>query len=167
MKHPAAEDDSKLLEDCEVRFLRRSGPGGQHRNKTETAVCLKHRATGIEAEAAERRSQADNKRVATFRLRLNLAVGVRASVEATKLTSETWNARLSNGRLAIAASHTDFPTILAEALDHLEAFAYRLDEASRSLRITSSQLVKLLKQHRAALDLVNQRRTELGIGPLR
>ena len=38
MIHPAALPFDALLKECEVRRLRRSGPGGQHRNKVETAV---------------------------------------------------------------------------------------------------------------------------------
>ena len=51
MSHPAAHDLERLLADCDVRFTRRSGPGGQNRNKVETAVVLTHRPTGLVAEA--------------------------------------------------------------------------------------------------------------------
>ena len=59
--HPAATRAEQLLAECEVRRLRRSGPGGQHRNKVETAVALRHLPTGVQAEANERRSQAQNR----------------------------------------------------------------------------------------------------------
>ena len=62
-------DDDSLLAACEVETLRGSGPGGQHRNKTESAVRLKHRETGIVAQASERRSQGQNLGVALERLR--------------------------------------------------------------------------------------------------
>ena len=55
--HPASLDVQRLLVDCESRRERRGGPGGQHRNKVETAVVLRHLPTGIVAEANERRSQ--------------------------------------------------------------------------------------------------------------
>src|SRR5262249_27924451 len=41
-KHPAARAPDALLAECEVRRTRRSGPGGQNRNKVETAVVLRH-----------------------------------------------------------------------------------------------------------------------------
>ena len=69
MPHPAAVPAVDLLKDCAVERTRRSGPGGQHRNKVETAIVLTHRPTGIQAEASERRSQPENLAVATFRLR--------------------------------------------------------------------------------------------------
>ena len=54
--HPARLPIDELLADCEERRLRRGGPGGQHRNKVETAVELTHRPTSVAAEANERRS---------------------------------------------------------------------------------------------------------------
>ena len=67
------EDDETLLADCEVEPFRGSGPGGQHRNKTETGVRLLHRPTGIAVQAAERRSRTQNLGVALDRLRERLA----------------------------------------------------------------------------------------------
>ena len=66
-------DDPKELErDCDLAFFRASGPGGQHRNKAETAVRVVHRPTGIAAAATEERSQARNREVALERLREKL-----------------------------------------------------------------------------------------------
>ncbi len=53
---------------CEVKFVRAGGPGGQHRNKTETGVYLRHPPSGITVTATERRSQTQNKAVALKRL---------------------------------------------------------------------------------------------------
>ena len=55
--HPSGLDDARLLADCDQTFLRRSGPGGQNRNKVETAVVLRHRPTGLVAEANEAAEQ--------------------------------------------------------------------------------------------------------------
>lgn len=61
--------DEALLAECEVETRKASGPGGQHRNKTESAVRLVHRPTGIVVQASERRSQGQNLAVALERLR--------------------------------------------------------------------------------------------------
>ena len=88
--HPAALPPEKILAQCEARRLRRSGPGGQHRNKVETAVALLHKPSGVKAEASERRSQAENRAVALFRLRVNLALEVRRPVETGIAPSSLW-----------------------------------------------------------------------------
>ena len=68
-----ALDDERLLAECEETFFTASGPGGQHRNKTESGVRLTHRATELSVTATERRSQAQNRSAALERLRQGLA----------------------------------------------------------------------------------------------
>src|SRR5688500_19113278 len=70
--HPAALLDEDLLKHCDISFGRTSGPGGQHRNKVETAVTVTHRPTAVEAFASELRKQYENSLMAVRRLRLNL-----------------------------------------------------------------------------------------------
>ncbi|AJE03303.1 peptide chain release factor family protein [Geobacter pickeringii] len=55
--------------DLKIEFVRGSGPGGQHRNVTETGVRIRHLPTGIVVQATESRSQARNREVALERLR--------------------------------------------------------------------------------------------------
>ncbi len=59
--------------DIKVEFFRGSGPGGQHRNVTDSAVRIRHLPTGIVVQASERRSQARNRELAMERLRIALA----------------------------------------------------------------------------------------------
>jgi len=58
--------------DIKIEFYRASGPGGQHRNVTDSAVRIRHLPTGIVAQASESRSQAQNRDVAMERLRIAL-----------------------------------------------------------------------------------------------
>jgi protein subunit release factor B len=62
-----------LERQCTVEFTRGSGPGGQHRNKTETAVRLTHLPTGLVVVAADSRSQTQNRKNALRRMAQRLA----------------------------------------------------------------------------------------------
>ena len=66
-------DDDALLAQCEVQAHRASGPGGQHRNKSETAIRLVHGPSGLSAEGKDERSRRQNLRAALGRLREKLA----------------------------------------------------------------------------------------------
>ncbi len=163
--HPAALPLATLLRDCDETRTRRGGPGGQHRNKVETAVVLRHRPTGVEAEAAERRSQAENRRMAVARLRLALALGVRMP-PAGDAASPLWRSRALGGRLAVAADHDDYPAIVAEALDRLTATGCVVAPAATQLGVTATQFVNLFRKTPAAWTTLNRLRTEAGLRPL-
>jgi hypothetical protein len=160
MAHPATLPVEELLASCTVERTRRSGPGGQHRNKVETAVVITHEPTGMRAEASERRSQTENLDKAVFRLRVKLALAERS---AASEPSRLWKSRVSIGRIAVSPNHQDFPALLAEALDVLAAASWSPAEAGQRLGVSGSQLVKLLKLEPDAVMLVNARRGELGL----
>jgi hypothetical protein len=161
--HPSSLALDELSTACDLQFTRRSGPGGQNRNKVETAVIVTHRPTGVRSEAAERRTQGENLEVALFRLRLNLALQVRIAADPDAPASDLWQSRCRGGQIAVNPSHDDFPALLAEALDRLDASRWDLRSAAAALGCTPSQLVKLLKDEPRALLLVNARRRALGL----
>ena len=167
MPHPAAVTSTELLKNCAVERTRRSGPGGQHRNKVETAIVLTHRPTGVQAEASERRSQPENLAVAAFRLRVRLAVEIREPVDATALPSPLWRSRCVQQRIRINPEHDDFPTLLAEALDVLAAGDWDMPTAAARLACSATQLAKFLQLETPAFTSLNQQRQARGIHPLK
>jgi protein subunit release factor B len=63
------ESDEELLRECEVDTFRSSGPGGQHVNKTESAVRLRHLPSGIVVTSQQERSQHRNKTLCLEKIR--------------------------------------------------------------------------------------------------
>jgi hypothetical protein len=172
--HPAALPVEQLLKDVEFRTTRGPGPGGQHRNKSDTMVRLTHKPTGIQAQAGERRSLDLNKGQAIFRLRMELALRLRLPLPENAADplelygpSELWKSRVGKSRrVVVSASHDDFPALLAEVLDLLARFDDDVPKAARILGVTTSQLVKFLALEPAALAALNHRRKERGARPL-
>ena len=164
--HPAAVPADELFAQCRVDRRRGSGPGGQHRNKTETAIELVHPPTGVSASAGERRSQRENQRRALFRLRLNLALQVRRARSAGEAPSELWQRRRQGRTLPVNARHDEFPALLAEALDTIADRRLEVSAAARALGVSTSQLIKLLKKHPPAFQQLNEQRAARGLHKL-
>ncbi len=61
-------------EELEERFVRSSGKGGQHVNKTSTCVWLRHIPTGIEVKCMAERSQSLNRFLARRELLEKIAL---------------------------------------------------------------------------------------------
>ena len=65
-------DPDILKHQVTLETYRSRGPGGQRKNKVETAVRLKHFPSGVTVIATEHRSQAENRKLAFERLRQRL-----------------------------------------------------------------------------------------------
>lgn len=165
--HPAALTDEALLTRCSVHHTRGSGPGGQHRNNNQTAVVLTDLPTGLTAQASERRSAEQNKIVALKRLRLVLACETRVAVPAGEIRSAMWRTRTRGGRILLSVSHRDFPAMLAEALDVIDASGMDAKRAAVRLGVSPTQLIRMVADHPPALAMVNRARNARGEHELR
>lgn len=163
--HPATLAPGDLLKQTIETQTKRSGPGGQHRNKVQTAVVLLHKPTGIAAEASERRSQAENRQVALRRLRLKLALEHRA--QAMPGPSHLWLSRTRGKQLVISASHDDYAALVAEALDQLQAYGFQMAPVAEKLGVTATQLLKLFQKDPAAWTALHRYRAGQGLRDLR
>ena len=160
--HPVWLPLEELLPHCEIRFKRASGPGGQNRNKVETGVAITHRATGIQGEATERRTQGENRSVAVARLRVLLAIEIRSD-PSSDFERVLKSYRSKSGRLAISEGNWEWPIVLAEMMNMLAHRGWDLGLVAKELETTTSQLLKLLKQAPQAFRTVNQMRKSLGL----
>jgi len=79
LEEPSESEIKIDKSDIEESFTRGSGAGGQHRNKTDTAVILRHRPTGILIRVESGKSQYHNRVTAMGVLRAKLKEAERAS----------------------------------------------------------------------------------------
>src|SRR3954470_9231047 len=107
--------DAQLLAQCEVDTYRASGPGGQKRNKTSSAVRLRHLPSGLLVIAEESRSQHENKARALRRLRREFFLELRDPVptdesEADRIAArpDFAGARDTDGRLHVGTKDPRF-----------------------------------------------------------
>ena len=119
--------------------------------------------TGITAFAAERRSQDANRQQAIFRLRLLLALHLRTVESPDVQPSPLWQSRCRNQKIACNDRHDDFPAMLAEALNAVDAKDYDVRRAAAALGCSFSQLTRFLARTPEALELVNTHRATRGL----
>ena len=168
--HLLASDDA-LIAQCDVDRYRASGPGGQHRNKTDSAVRLRHRATGVTAIGEDSRSQAENKMHAVRRLRAAIALEVREPID---LQGFVPSPRLAAFVAAGAAAHGaktrltgEYWAAIGELLDLLVAGGLEIGATARRLGITTGAMSKHLLHDDRVARAVNDLRRANGMRPLR
>ena len=71
--------------DIEVTTFRGSGPGGQNRNKRDTAIQIKHRPSGLVVRCETNRTQGKNKEMALALLSHRLKTRLESDRDATRM----------------------------------------------------------------------------------
>jgi hypothetical protein len=166
--------DSQLLDQCEVDTYRASGPGGQKRNKTSSAVRIRHPPSGLIVIAEESRSQHENRARALKRLRQAFFLKVR-----DERTAEAWTpaaiaaqpeyrqARDGEGRLDLGRKDPRYWPAVGVVLDVLQAFQGRVSEAAAALGISTGNLIAFLESDAKVWGQANHVRTRFGLKQLR
>ena len=118
-------NDVQLLAQCEIDTYRASGPGGQKRNKTSSAVRIRHLPSELLVIAEESRSQHENRAKALKRLRqafyLKLREAIRAEVrDSIPQREELASVRTSTGKLEVGRRDARFWPAVGLVLDVLE-----------------------------------------------
>jgi hypothetical protein len=162
--------DEVLLSQCEVDTYRASGPGGQKRNKTSSAVRLRHPPTGLLVIAEESRSQHENKARALRRLRQTLYLQLREPIsleEERSASSLLEESRDGSGRLLPGQKDSRYWPLVGLVLDVLEASSARVADSARCLGLSTGHLVAFLQSHPRVWEQANRMRSRFGHRPLR
>ncbi len=163
--------DDALIAQCEVDRYRASGPGGQHRNKTESAVRLRHKLSGVSAIGEDSRSQSENKLHAVRRLRSAIALELREPVRLEGFAPSRRLAALVAGGTAPLGAKTkltgEYWAGMAELLDLLVAGSLEIATTAHRLGITTGALSKLLLHDDQVARVVNDLRRASGMRALR
>ncbi len=161
--------DGQLLDQCSVDTYRASGPGGQKRNKTSSAVRLRHGPTGLLVIAEESRSQHENKAKALRRLRQALFLKLREELPPEVLNAEKVvalsdysAARSADGRLHLGRKDPRFWPAVGVVLDVLQAMEARVGEAAELLGVSTGNLIDFLRTDDKVWEQANQLRTRFG-----
>ncbi len=163
----AALTPVQLLAQCEVDTYRASGPGGQKRNKTSSAVRLRHPPTGLLVIAEESRSQHENKARALDRLSRALYLHLRDDLP-TEVTAEAVAALPGfAGTLALGRKDPRFWPAVGVVLDVLAATSARVAEAAALLGVSTGNLVDFLQTDPKVWQEANRLRAVAGQKPLR
>ncbi|KAF3440919.1 hypothetical protein FNV43_RR19205 [Rhamnella rubrinervis] len=168
--------DQELMRQCQLDTFKSSGPGGQHRNKRESAVRLKHLPTGIIAQAAEDRSQHMNRESALARLRTLLALKVRNTVdldaysppkELLQILPAKSTIRGSDCGPQIGPKNPKFILGMQALLDLIFAVGGSISEAAKFLGLSTGALSRLILSDDSLRMVVNELRISKGLKPLK
>lgn len=161
------DSDEALLAECEVQTYRASGPGGQNRNKVETAVRLRHRPTGITVIAEESRSQAENRARALRRLRRALALRVRSPLPPDEVPAAVRACVGGDGRLRVSGRDRRYLPACSAVLDLLLACEGSVSAAAARIGVSTANLSDFLTADGELLAEANRIRASFRLRPLR
>lgn len=159
--------DPEFLKQCVFDAYTASGPGGQKRNRTYSAVRLTHKPTGLSVVAEESRSQHENRARALRRLKILLALRLRAN------PAQGWNlpeALLSYFKPVVRRMNPKnerYPLFCAAMLDLLYRERGSLSHTAQVLGISTGQCGPLFMTAKDIMAEANAIRAHFGLRPLK
>src|SRR5262245_32127639 len=165
--------DDQLLRQCELDTYRASGPGGQKRNKTSSAVRLRHPPSGLIVIAEESRSQHENRVRALRRLRQAFYLKVRDPLPTAEVSgvggipADVRPALTSDGRLHVGRKDPRYWPAVGAVLDTLDGVNARVRDAAALLGVSTGNLVDFLQADAKVWEQANYLRIRNGLSLLR
>jgi hypothetical protein len=159
--------DSAFLKQCNFDVYSASGPGGQKRNRTYSAVRLTHKPTGLAVVAEESRSQHENRARACRRLKIMIALRLRAQL------TNGWNlpdALVPYFKPVVQRMNPKnelYALFCAAMLDLLHLQCGSLSDSARTLGISTGKCGKLFMIAKDILAEANAIRASFGLKPLK
>lgn len=150
-------EDEALSAECVLDFHKASGNGGQHVNKTSSAVRVKHEGSGLEAVCAEHRSQHDNRRCALAYLRHRIALQIRRPSDP----------EFRVGDPPVSMKNHIYPFWMAKLLDVFAESEYAPRQTAEKIGTGSTKLIKLLYRDSSLWQHVQNMRFAAGLSPLK
>ena len=147
-------DERQLLAQCRCEASRGTGPGGQKRNKTSSAIQVTHVQTGLSAYDDQERSQQLNKHRALQKLRLAFALKLREP-------PQSWSGDIPSSK------NDAYVKWIAVLLDFLYEHNFSIADTATALNSSTGRLVKEIFKTPALCQLVNTERATRGFKPLK
>ncbi|NRA37763.1 MAG: peptide chain release factor-like protein [Planctomycetes bacterium] len=155
-------DDVILLSSVTCEKFRSSGPGGQHAQKTNSAVRLQHKDSGIQCQVQDQRSYQHNLRQALKEIRLRLALHYRGYGQ-----EPLFQNRKQGERLKVSKDAKDFHSLVGYIFDVLCEQNWDTHKTAEVCDLSDSQLCKFLKLNKLVLQSINLQRQHLNVYPIK
>ena len=163
------KSDEELLKECDWYAGRASGPGGQKRNKTHSAINLIHAPTKITCIANEHRMQGENRTLALKRLRLQLMLSFRDEVDMENFEIPDCVKKQTDnkGKLRVNVDNPLYLSIIAAMLDLMHTFRGEVAPAAKALNISTTNFINLLTQNDKVWTAAKKMQQDFGLHMLK
>ncbi len=163
--------DDAIVRESEMDRYRASGPGGQKRNKTESAVRIRHKSSGQVGLANESRSQHENRKMAIRDLRRNLAMKWRFQIPDMDEYKMPRNLALAVKSGLTKPTQRElqggqYLRIVAELLDLFVAVECSAKDTAERMGVSTARLSRFLFADDRLGKRVNELRSIWGLRPL-